>query len=39
MPRARNEPTGMRLTVTMNATVAMNFRRASAAWIGLSRAM
>ena len=35
---ATNEPIGSRLTVTMNAIVAMNFSRASARWSGLSRA-
>ncbi len=35
--RATNEPIGSRLTVTMNAIVAMNFTRASARWTGLSR--
>ncbi len=37
--RAAYAPIGRRLTVTMNATVRMNFSRGSAAWTGLSRAM
>jgi len=36
-PRAANDPTGSRLTETMNATVRTNFRRASRWWTTLSR--
>jgi hypothetical protein len=38
IPRAANDPTGRRLTETMNATVRTNFRRASRSWTTLSRA-
>jgi hypothetical protein len=38
IPRARNDPTGSRLTETMNATVRMNLSRASRSWTTLSRA-
>jgi hypothetical protein len=38
-PRATNDPTGRKLTATMNAIVARNFSRASAACSQLGRAM
>jgi hypothetical protein len=37
-PSAMNDPTGRRLTATMNVIVATNFSRASARWSGLSLA-
>jgi hypothetical protein len=39
IPIARHDPTGKRLTATMNPIVARNFTRASARWRTLSRAM